>query len=216
MSSLHLRFLSGPWSGLRSVLTGLCRLLDEGAKLFACLDVKPQYLLETFVLIAAATRSVNFELQPSKVQVWRASCPDPISQELLDKVKPTLSCLGGHLQIHGDIEPVPLFLVNRPPKTTQRFRAIASTLAELNAEGLSAQTVHDLLTLYVGAAIQNVLRMIFVPDHEARTFDNEVIAFWSQLIQRDATSLLFHLPLKLGGLGIGSAEQRHAAAPWRA
>ena len=44
----------------------------------------------------------------------------------------------------------------------------------------------------------------------------QVVAFWSQLIKRDATSPLFHLPLKLGGLGVGSAAQRHAAAPWRA
>ena len=36
------------------------------------------------------------------------------------------------------------------------------------------------------------------------------------LIQRDVTSPLFFLPLILGGLGVGSAVQRHAAAPWRA
>ena len=101
-------------------------------------------------------------------------------------------------------------------KTTRGFRAIASTLDELNAEGLSAQTVNDLLTLCVGAASQHVLRMSFVPEREARTFDTEVIGFGSQLIQRDATSPLFHLPLKLGRLGVGSAVQRHAAAPWRA
>ena len=84
-------------------------------------------------------------------------------------------------------------------KTAQRFRA--STLAELNAEGLSMQTVNDLLTMYVGAASQHVLRMSFVSQHEAKTFDTddtEVIAFWSQLIKREATSPLFHLPLKLG------------------
>ena len=75
--------------------------------------------------------------------------------------------------------------------------------------------VNDLLTVYVGAA-NHVLRVIFVPEHEARTCDTEVIAVWSQLIKRDATSPLFHLPLKLGGHGVGSAVQRHAAAPWRA
>ena len=101
-------------------------------------------------------------------------------------------------------------------KTTRQFRAIASTLAELNAEGLSAQTVNGLFAMYVGAASQHVLRMSFVPEHEARTFDTEVTAFWSQLIKRDATSPLFHVPLKLGGLGVGSAVPRHAAAPWRA
>ena len=59
--------------------------------------------------MTAATRSVNLELQPSKIQAWRASCQDPIPPELHDKVKFTLSC-GGHLQIHGDIEPSPIVL----------------------------------------------------------------------------------------------------------
>ena len=44
----------------------------------------------------------------------------------------------------------------------------------------------------------------------------QVMTFWSHLIQRDVTSPLFFLPHKLGGLGVGSAVQRHAAAPWRA
>ena len=35
-------------------------------------------------------------------------------------------------------------------------------------------------------------------------------------MHRDTASPLFFLPLKLGGLGVGSAVQRHAAAPWRA
>ena len=76
--------------------------------------------------------------------------------------------------------------------------------------------MHDLLSMYVGAASQHVLRMSFVPEQEAQNFDMEITAFWSQLIQHDATSPLFFLPLKLGFLGIGSAVQRHAAAPWRA
>ena len=36
---------------------------------------------KTFVLIATATRSVNLELQPSKIQTWRAPCQDPIHAE---------------------------------------------------------------------------------------------------------------------------------------
>ena len=55
---------------LRSVLADIYRLHDSGAKLFAHLDdwyvwIKPQYLRQTFALMAAATRSVNLELQPS-------------------------------------------------------------------------------------------------------------------------------------------------------
>ena len=128
------------------------------------------------------------------------------------------SGLGGHLQIRGDIEPSPVVLGKQASmeKTTQRFQRIATTLADLNAEGLNVQAASDLLTMYVGAASQHVLRMSFVPEQEAHNFDRQVTTFWSSLIQRDVTSPLFFLTLKLEGLGVGSAVQRHAAAPWRA
>ena len=51
---------------------------------------------------------------------------------------------------------------------------IATTLADLNADGLSAQAVNDRLTVCVGAASQHVLRMSFVPDQEAYNFDGQV------------------------------------------
>ena len=70
--------------------------------------------------------------------------------------------------------------------------------------------------MYVGAASRHVLRMSFVLEQEAHNFDRQVMIFWSHLIQRDTTSPSFFLHLKLGGLGVGSAVQRHAAAPWRA
>ena len=200
---------------LRSVLADIYRQYDTSAKLFACLDdwylwIKPQDLPQTFALITAATRSVNLELQPSKVQIWRASYQDPIPAELQDKVRHTLSCLRGRLQIHGDIEPSPVVLGEQASmeKTTQRFQRIATTLADLNAEGLNAQTENDLLTMYVGAASQHVLRMSFVPVQEAHNFDRQVTTFWSHLMERDVTSPLFFLLLKLGGLGVGSAVQR--------
>ena len=58
--------------------------------------------------------------------------------------------------------------------------------------------------------------MSFVPEQEAHNFDMQVTTFWCHLIQCDVTSSLFFLPLKLGGLELASAVQRHAAAPWRA
>ena len=78
------------------------------------------------------------------------------------------------------------------------------------------RTVNDLLTMYVGAASQHALRTTFVPFEEAVSFDNEIVSYWSQFAGRDVTSPLFHLPLRMGGLGVGSAVQRHAAAPWTA
>ena len=116
------------------------------------------------------------------------------------------------------LSPALSFWESRPPWRKQHkcFQKIATTLADLDAEGLNAQAVNDLLTMYVGAASQHVLRMSFVPEQEARNFDRQVTSLWSRLIQRDIASPLFFLPLKLGGLGVGSAVQRHAAAPWRA
>ena len=99
---------------------------------------------------------------------------------------------------------------------TMRFRSISAILRDLNQVGLKLQTVNDLLTMYVGAASQHALRTTFVPYEEAVRFDNEIVAYWSQLASRDVTSPLFHLPLRMGGLGVGSAVQRHAAAPWTA
>ena len=61
--------------------------------------------------------------------------------------------------------------------------------------------MNDLLTNDVGAASQHVLRMSFVPEQEAHNFDMQVTTFWSHLIQRDVTSPLCFLPLKLGDLG---------------
>ena len=58
--------------------------------------------------------------------------------------------------------------------------------------------------------------MSLVPEQEAQNFDRQVLTFWSRLMLRDITSQLFFLRLKLGGFGVGSAVQRHAAAPWRA
>ena len=169
-------------------------------------------------LVTTATKSVNVALQATKTQVWKGSCQDPIAPEFQDKVTHTISCLGGHLQIHGDTEPSPVVLGEQATmeKTTHRFQKIATTLADLDAKGLNVQTVNDLLTMYVGAASQHVLRMSFVPEQEAQNFDRQVMTFWSRLMHRDIASPLFFLPLKLGGLGVGSAVQRHAAAPWRA
>ena len=72
------------------------------------------------------------------------------------------------------------------------------------------------LSVRASVASQHVLRMSFVSEQEAHNFDKQVLTFWSHLMHRDITSPLFFLPLKLGGLGVGSAVQRHAAAQWRA
>ena len=49
--------------------------------------------------------------------------------------------MGGHLQIHRDIEPSPVVLGEQATmeKATQHFQRIATTFADLNADGLNAQ-----------------------------------------------------------------------------
>ena len=49
---------------------------------------------------------------------------------------------------------------------------------------------------FLGAASQNALRMTFVLEAEAISFDTEVVAYLPQFVGRDATSPLFHLPLR--------------------
>ena len=73
-----------------------------------------------------------------------------------------------------------------------------------------------LRSLIAGRITRWALHVSLVPEQEAQNFDTHVTAFRSHLIQRDVTSPLFFQPDKLGGLGVGSAVQRHAAAPWRA
>ena len=65
------------------------------------------------------------------------------------------------------------------------------------------QTVNDMLTMYGGAASQHALRTTFVPREEAINLDKEIVSYWSQLASREVTSPLFHLPLRMGGLGGG-------------
>ena len=209
----------------RAILTETRSKLDDGAKLWAylndwCIWIKPQHITEAIELISTATRTINLELQPTKIQTWTATCDSPSPPAFQDKTKSTLKCLGAHLRIAGDSEGCPVELGGRPSMqiSTQRFQSISATLRELNQAGLKMQTINDLLTMYVGAASQHALRTTFVPHEEAINFDKEIVSYWSQLADRDVTSPLFHLPLRMGGLGVGSAVHRHAAAPstaWR-
>ena len=58
--------------------------------------------------------------------------------------------------------------------------------------------------------------MSCVPEQEASNFDRQVTTFLvPPCPTRHHLSAVF-CTLKLGGLGVGSAVQRHAAAPWRA
>ena len=105
----------------RAILSQTKSKLDDGAKLWAYLDdwyiwIKPQHITEAIELISTSTRSINLELQPTKVQIWTASCTSPIPAAFQDKAKSTLKCLGAHLRIAGDSEGSPVQLGGRPPR----------------------------------------------------------------------------------------------------
>ena len=166
----------------RAILTETRSNLDDGAKLCAYLDdwyiwIKPQHITEAIELISTATRTINLELQPTKIQIWTATCNSPIPPAFQDKAKSTLECQGAHLRIAGDSEGSPVELGGRPSMqtATQRFQNISATLRELNQAGLKMQTVNDLLTMNVGAASQHALCTTIVPKEESASFDNEVV-----------------------------------------
>ena len=141
-------------------------------------------------------------LQPrAATQKDPASCTDPIPPALQDKAQSTLKCLGAHLRIAGDSDGSPVAMGARPTMSTatRRFRNISAIVRELNQAGLKTQTVNDLLTRYVEAASQRALRMIFVPDAEAKSFDT---THWKGR----------HIPI----VSPAAPDGRFGAAPWTA
>ena len=128
-------------------------------------------------------------------------------------VKLTLSCLGGHLQIHGDIEPSPVVLGEQTTmeKTTKRFQRIA-TLADLDTKGLNAQAVDDLLTMYVCSKSARPPQELLCLNKRLTTSTDWLRPFGPTLSNATPPLRCFFYSLNL----VDSAVQRHAAAPWRA
>ena len=111
----------------RYILTQTQLTLDSGAKLWAHLNdwyiwIKPQHIPAAIKPITNATLTINLELQPTKIQIWTASCTSPIPPDYLDKAKSTLKCLGAHLRIAGDSEGCPVELGGRPSMNTATTR----------------------------------------------------------------------------------------------
>ena len=149
----------------RYILTESQSTLDSGAKLWAYLDdwyiwIKSQHIPAAINLAAKATLTINLELQPSKIQIWTATCTSPIPSAYMDKAKPTLKCLGAPLRIAGDSEGSPVELGGPPSMNTATlsFRKISTIVLNLHQARLKMQTVNDLLSMYVGAAGQHALR----------------------------------------------------------
>ena len=152
---------------LRSVLADICRQFDSSAKLFAYL------VIGTFGSSRSTCHKYLSSLQQPPEQSTLNSSPPRFRYGEPPTKTPFLLNYKTNSERHSVVlediskstvtsSPVLVFWANTP-----RFQRIATTLADLNAEGLNAQTVNDLLTMHVGAATQHVLRMSFVPEQEA-------------------------------------------------
>ena len=102
----------------RAFLSETRSRLDGGAKLWAYPDdwyvwFKPRHIPAAVELISNVTRTINLELQPTKIQIWTASCNSPIPPAFQDKAKPTQKCLRAHLGVAGDSEGSPVELGGR-------------------------------------------------------------------------------------------------------
>ena len=82
----------------RYILSETQRALDRGVKLWAHLDdwyiwITHQHIPAAIGPTSSATRTINLELQPTRIQICTASCTSSIPAGFLDKAKPTLKCL---------------------------------------------------------------------------------------------------------------------------
>ena len=147
--------------------------LDSGAKLWAYLD--DMYIWIKPHLALGATRTINVELQPSKMQVWTASCASPVPPTFVNRAKTTLKCLRVRSHIAGGSDGSPGGARwTGPPSCANSCGGIPHAYNQRPA-----------LIMYVGAASQNALRMTFVLEAEAISFDTEVVAYLSHLAGED-------------------------------
>ena len=125
--------------------------------------------------MTAATRSVNLELQSPR---FRCGEPPARTQFLLScktRSDSHSAVWRRHLQIHGDIEPALSSWASRPPwrKKHNAFREYPTSAPK--------DSMRRQCTTYSPCVL----------GEEAYNFDRQVTIFWSHLIQRDITSLLF-------------------------
>ena len=181
--------------------------------------IRPAAIPAAITRISNAIKPLGLSLETNKLQIWSASCTAPIPAPYNAVAAPTMTCLGGHLRIQGDNESAAVHLGPEDQsleKAINRLDTIAASIATLCQHGLKKVTANDLLSAYVGASSQHVLRMSCVTLPQATAFDDKVREIWSHLLGRPIQTDLLCVPQKLGGYGIASAVDRRAAAPWMA
>ena len=215
-------FAAGIANPLRHALHNIQQSLDAGAAMHLYIDdwyvwIRPEAIPAAIAHISNAIRPLGLSLETNKLQVWSASCTAPIPAPYNAVAAPTMTCLGGHLRIQGDSEPAAAHLGpddRSLEKAINRLDTIAASIATLCQHGLKKVTANDLLSAYVGASSQHVLRMSCVTMPQATAFDDKVREIWTHLLGRPIQSDLLFAPQKMGGYGIASAVDRRAAAPW--
>ena len=215
MSSLYVWFFSGIDPVFQSVPADICRLHDPGAKLFA-------YNGRLVPVDQTAVSDADIRSHDSSPQRFRCGEPPARTPFLLSYKTwsdSTLSCLGGHLQIHGDIEASPVVLASKPP-----WEENNTTLSEnchhasrpqprrTQCAGSERPTHHVCL----GSKSTRTAHEFLCQKKKLTTSTDKSRPFVPTSINATSPLRCFFLPLKLGGLGVGSAVQRHVAAPWRA
>ena len=215
-------FAAGIAAPLSRALQSMQQSLDLGTMMHLYIDdwyiwIRPAAIPAAIERISEAIRPLGLSLETTKLQIWSATCTAPIPAPFHTIAAPTMTCLGGHLRIQGDSEPAAAHLGpddRSLDKAINRLDTIAASIATLCQHGLKKVTANDLLSAYVGASSQHVLRMSCVTLPQATAFDDKVREIWSHLLGRPIQSDLLFVPQKLGGYGIASAVDRRAAAPW--
>ena len=196
---------------------------DPLARLYSYLDdsyvvVEARLASQVLLRLKDALRPLGLGLNPTKTFVWSPAGAATLPADVTAHAITELPVLGSYLRSYGDVADTPHQLGQASsslPQATDRLKSLWDTLARLQAAGLKKQAVASLLRSYAGPASQHALRLSLATVAEAQAYDEQLLACWSRLAERnlDETSReLLSLPVRLGGVGAQFAGDRRCAA----
>ena len=198
--------------------------LDPLAKCYSYLD--DTYLVVEATLASIALQALQAVLEPlglrlntAKTAAWSPAGRAVLTEDLQRCWTPSLPVLGKHLRAPGDAESSAPANLGEPAGSldaaTQRLRDLSAELLKLHKAGLGKQAVGALLRAYAGPASQHSLRMELATDEATQRYDDQLLASWRELLQRDLgdeARTLLGLPAREGGVGAQLASTRRYAA----
>jgi hypothetical protein len=206
------------------------RCLDPNAEVYAYLDdvfvvIEAEHTTAAASLAAVALGRVGLSLEPSKTKVWTPEADVILPAAAAEWRRTELTCLGNTLpfvkasqdlsQEADGATRVPLGSVADPSPVKAALDGLSEKLAGLQAKGLRKQSVWVLFRTYVNGASNHVLRACLASSDWCEQYDAAVVSFVERLVEAplDGTQRAqLWLPLKHGGLGLGSACLRRSAA----